>query len=172
MTEYRRATTPTGTYFFTVNLAERQGNDLLLRQADLLRETTRSMRQRRPFEIVAAVILPDHLHMIWRLPPNYADFATRWSLIKGGFSRALPATERRGASRVGKRERGIWQRRYWEHLICDDEDLRRHVQCIHYNPVKHGYVSSPVEWAHNSFHRYVRDGIYPADWGAGEGIHA
>ena len=101
------------------------------------------------------VVLPEHLHAIFTLPPGDADFSMRWRLIKVGFSRALPATERRSVSRMSQGERGIWQRRFWEHAIRDDEDLRRHVEYIHYNPVKHGYVAAPADWPHSSFHRFV-----------------
>ncbi|HEY1077270.1 MAG TPA: transposase [Fontimonas sp.] len=170
MTEYRRAFTPGGSYFFTVNLAQRHHADLLLREIGTLRDAVRRVRQSHPFAIVAAVVLPDHLHMIWRLPEADADYPRRWQLIKGHFSRALKIDERRSASRLRKRERGIWQRRYWEHLIRDDDDLCRHVEYIHYNPVKHGHVMRPYDWPHSSFRRYVRQRLYPADWGASAAI--
>lgn len=170
MTECRRAFIPGGSYFFTVNLAQRHDNDLLVREVRTLRAAIRSVRMAHPFEIIAAVILPEHLHMIWSLPEADAGFPKRWNQIKGRFSRGLPAGEQRGESRVTKRERGIWQRRYWEHAIRDEEDLRRHVEYIHYNPVKHGHAVSPAAWPHSSFHRYVRQGIYPVDWGASEEI--
>ncbi len=123
MTEYRRACIPGGSYFSTVNLAQRHANDLLLREIKALRAAIRSVRMAHPFEIIAAVILPEHLHMIWSLPKADADFPKRWNQIKGRFSRALPTGEQRGDSRANKRERGIWQRRYWEHAIRDEEDL-------------------------------------------------
>jgi len=142
--QYRRANTKGGTYFFTVNLADRK-QDLLVQHIDILREAVRIIRQRHPFEITAMVVLPDYLHAIWRLPQEDADFAMRWSLIKAAFSRALPKVEQIRASRQKKRERGIWQRRYWEHLIRDEEDLAKHMDYIHFNPVKHGYVSHAVD---------------------------
>jgi putative transposase len=108
--------------------------------------------------------LPDHVHAVWALPDGDADFSTRWSLIKSGFSRGLDALPR-SASKVGKREKGIWQRRYWEHAIRDDADLEQHVNYIHFNPVKHGYVTRVVDWPHSSFHRYVEQGLLVADWG-------
>lgn len=111
------------------------------------------------------VVLPDHLHAIWRLPDGDADFPTRWALIKAGFSRGLPKTEAIRASRSGKRERGIWQRRYWEHQIRDDDDLARHVAYVHFNPVKHGYVGQAVDWPYSSIHRFIRAGTIPATWG-------
>ncbi|HTE14361.1 MAG TPA: transposase [Burkholderiales bacterium] len=110
------------------------------------------------------VILPEHLHAIWVLPPGDANFPTRWALIKAGFSRGLPANERISSSRQGKGERGIWQRRYWEHLIRDDEDYTRHVDYIHYNPVKHSHVASAADWPHSSIHRYIQAGMVPPDW--------
>ncbi len=160
---YRRADVAGGTFFFTVNLAERSA-DLLVRHVDVLRTTVRRVRHAHPFEIVAMVVLPDHLHAVWALPGGDRDYPMRWSLIKAGFSRALPATERINVARLRKRERGIWQRRYWEHQIRDDHDLSRHVDYIHINPVKHGHVSRAVDWPHSSIHRYIRAGILPENW--------
>jgi putative transposase len=164
MTEYRRAKLEGATYFFTVNCAERHGNHLLVDSIDLLRQIFRKVKSEHPFEIDAIVVLPEHLHCIWTLPPGDADYQTRWALIKAGFSRAIPAGERQSASRIKRGERGIWQRRYWEHLIRDDQDFERHVDYIHWNPVKHGWVRRVGDWPHSSFHAYVRRGIYPADW--------
>ena len=160
---YRRANVPGATYFFTVNLANRKSS-LLVENIDLLKESIRRIKIAHPFEIDAMVVLPDHLHAIWTLPLYDADFATRWTLIKAGFSRGLPKVERISASRKSKGERGIWQRRYWEHLTRDDEDFAHHVDYIHYNPVKHGYVAHAADWPHSSIHRYIRDGLIPADW--------
>jgi putative transposase len=168
MATFRRATIKGGTYFFTAALADRRG-DLLVRHVDLLRRSYRVTKQRLPFETIAICILPDHLHAIWALPENDADFARRWNLIKSGFSRALPATASRSASMISKREKGIWQRRYWEHNIRDERDLERHVHYIHFNPVKHGHVTRVCDWAHSSFHRYVERGDLPADWGGDVG---
>jgi putative transposase len=163
---YRRADVPGATYFFTVNLADRS-NTLLVDYVAVLREAVRVVKQRHPFYIDAFVVLPDHLHALWTLPDDDADFATRWMLIKAGFSRHIPGGERRSPSRVGKGERGIWQRRYWEHLIRDEGDYRRHVDYIHYNPVKHGYVPCAADWPHSSIHRYIREGAIGRDWGGG-----
>lgn len=124
----------------------------------------------RPFAMPAIVVLPDHLHCLWRLPSGDCDFPTRWRLIKSRFSRAWPGIERCSRSRSSKKERGIWQRRYWEHLIRDDEDYRRHVEYIHYNPVKHGYVAKPGLWSHPSFARWVAGGVYPQDWGSADAV--
>ena len=168
MRTYVRARVPGGTYFFTVNLAERRGNRLLVDRIDLLRQAFAQTMRERPFRMPAVVVLPDHMHCLWQLPHGDDDFSTRWRLIKSRFSRALPKLERRTESRVGKRERGIWQRRYWEHLIRDDADLLRHVDYIHYNPVKHGYVSEPRLWPFSSFRKWVEKGRYPADWGASD----
>jgi|SRR5450631_598305 putative transposase len=163
MTNYRRNFVHGGTFFFTVNLAERR-LALLTEHVDLLRTAFRETRSSHPFSVEAAVVLPDHLHAIWTLPDGDADFATRWRLIKSSFSRALPHDERISASRERKAERGVWQRRYWEHTIRDETDFARHVDYIHINPVKHGYVTRVRDWPHSSFHRMVRDGIYPEDW--------
>lgn len=164
MPNYRRAFIPGGTWFFTVNLLERRSNDLLLREIDLLRTTVKQVRERHPFEIDAWVVLPDHLHCVWTLPPGDADFSLRWRLIKSAFSRALPKTERRSSVRKAAGERGIWQRHYWEHFIRDDSDYQRHVDYVHVNPVKHDYVSRVADWPYSTFHRYVERGIYPLDW--------
>jgi len=167
MPDYRRYRVPGGTYFFTVNLLERRPNDLLTRHIDALRCVLRNVRKRWLFHTDAWVVLPDHLHCVWILPPGDDDFTNRWRLIKQEFSKGLPATERRSAVRVARGERGIWQRRFWEHAIRDDKDYAAHVDYCHINPVKHGYVRRVAEWPYSTFHRYVEVGIYPPDW-AGE----
>ena len=131
MPDYRCAYHPGGTYFFTVNLLRRTDNDLLTRCIDLLRDAVRSVRRDHPFEIHGWVVLPDHLHCVLQLPEGDADFTVRWRLIKAGFSRSLPNTERRSAVR---------QRRFWEHLIRDEADYAAHMDYVHINPVKHGWV--------------------------------
>ena len=161
---YRRANIEGGTYFFTVNLAQRD-RALLVEQAEILQTAIRETKARHPFHIDAFVILPDHLHTIWTLPAEDRDYPTRWMLIKAGFSRRISASERRSKSRINKGERGIWQRRYWEHLIRDEEDYTKHVDYIHYNPVKHGHVTRAQDWPHSTFHRFVAQGVYPPDWG-------
>jgi len=135
MTNYRRNFIRGASFFFTVNLADRRSR-LLIERVDLLRGAFRYTRARHPFVIEAIVVLPDHLHAIWTLPDGFADFALRWRLIKSAFSRALPHRERISESRTAKGERGIWQRRYWEHTLRDEKDFARHVDYIHYNPVK------------------------------------
>jgi len=163
MTNYRRNFVPGGSYFFTVNLVERR-SQFLVEQIDLLRAALRYTRMRHPFAIEAIVVLPDHLHSIWTLPEDDADYATRWRLIKAKFSRDLPSCERTSISRFSKGERGIWQRRYWEHTLRDEADFARHVDYIHFNPVKHGYVNRVKDWQYSSFHRMVRLGLCPEDW--------
>ena len=163
MTNYRRSNIAGATYFFTVNLADRSSR-LLTEHIVLLRNAFEYARNRHFFTIDAIVILPDHLHTIWTLPAGDSDFALRWRLIKTAFSRSLPRGEHCSASRKDKGERGIWQRRYWEHLIRDEEDFARHADYIHINPVKHGWAKQVAEWSHSSFHRHVRAGILPMDW--------
>ncbi|BCD84985.1 transposase [Pseudomonas solani] len=160
---YRRSFVPGGTYFFTVNLADRSSG-LLTQHIDLLRLAFRQVRARHPFEIPAMVVLPDHLHAIWTLPEGDADFSLRWAQIKGSFSRCVPERGWVSRSRRDKRERGIWQRRFWEHQIRDEQDLARHVDYIHINPVKHGHVRRAVDWPYSSIHRFIRDGRLSADW--------
>ena len=162
MPQYRRAKIEGSVFFFTVVLAERPSN-LLFEEIERLRQSYRAVQQRRPFETIAVCILPDHLHALWALPESDADFSTRWSLIKSGFSRGLDA-QTRSASKIVKREKGIWQRRYWEHAIRDNADLDRHVDYIHFNPVKHGHTLRVRDWPFSSFHRWVRLGAYPVDW--------
>jgi putative transposase len=163
MTDYRRNFVPGGSFFFTVNLADRRLS-LLTTHIDVLRAAFREIHLRHPFTIDAIVVLPDHLHTVWTLPEGDADFATRWRLIKSTFSRNTPPGERISASRAAKGERGIWQRRYWEHTIRDEEDFARHVDYVHINPVKHGLVTRVRDWRLSSFHRMVKLGVYPEAW--------
>ena len=149
--QYRRAKTAGGSYFFTVNLADRN-RTLLIDHVDILRGVIRHVKAKHPFHIDAMVVLPDHLHSLWTLPVGDHDYPTRWMLIKAGFSRRMAATERRNLSRKTKGERGIWQRRYWEHQIRDENDFARHVDYIHYNPVKHGHVTDAIDWPYSSIH--------------------
>ncbi len=166
MSNYRRHFVPGGTFFFTVNLADRRSS-LLIDRIDLLRAAIKEIRQRFPFTLEAIVVLPDHLHSIWTLRDGDDDYATRWRMIKSVFSRGIEPEEHRSKSRMAKSERGIWQRRYWEHTLKDERDFNRHCDYIHCNPVKHGYVNSAKEWAFSSFHRFVERGVYPIDWGGG-----
>src|SRR5215203_4056356 len=164
MSSYRRARLEGGTFFFTVTLAQRP-SDLLVSQIDLLRKAYSSVQKQYPFETIAICILPDHLHAIWSLPEGGSDFALRWNLIKSRFSRKLPPASSRSLSKISKREKGIWQRRYWEHTIRDKNDLTRHIHYVHFNPLKHGLVTRVCDWPHSSFHQYVARGELPADWG-------
>jgi putative transposase len=145
MTNYRRNFLSGGSFFFTVNLAQRRLR-LLTTHIDLLRQAFRDVRRRHAFDLQAIVVWPDHLHAVWTLPVGDSDFALRWRLIKTIFSRGLPVGERISASRAGKGERGLWQRRYWEHTLRDEGDLARHVDYIHFNPVKHGHVNRVKDW--------------------------
>ena len=163
MPNYRRAFIPGGCWFFTVNLLERR-RTLLVDHIDSLRESIAKTRHKYPFEIDAFVVLPNHLHAIWTLPPGDADFSTRWRLIKTAFAKSLPKQERLSAVRKARNERGIWQRRFWEHTLRDERDLQAHVDYIHYNPVKHGLVTRVSDWPYTSFHRFVRMGWLSADW--------
>lgn len=165
MPNYRRVWVPGGTYFFTVNLLERDRR-LLVDRIDVLRAAFSEARKARAFRIDAAVVMPDHLHCVWTLPTGDSDNATRWRHIKSTFSRALSAGERRSTRRIAKAERGIWQRRYWEHLIRDERDLAAHIDYVHFNPVKHGHVTRVAEWPYSTFHRYVASGHLPVDWAA------
>ena len=162
--DYRRHCIPGGCFFFTVNLLKRRRNDLLTQRIDLLRSAVRTVHRARPFRIDAWVVLPDHLHCVWTLPAGDDDFSTRWRLIKTIFARSLAADERRSDARKRHRERGIWQRRFWEHSIRDDADFAAHVDYVHFNPVKHGYVEHVADWPYSTFKACVRRGLYPAAW--------
>lgn len=168
MPNYRRTWHPGGIYFVTVNLLERRGNDLLTRHVDALREIVREIRERHPFRIHGWVVLPDHFHWVIELPAGDADFATRWRLIKAGFSKSLPKAEHLSTVRARRGERGIWQRRYWEHVIRDEADYRAHMDYVHINPVKHGLVHRVADWPHSTFHLLVDAGVYPRDWAGGD----
>lgn len=183
MPRYRRIRQPGGTYFFTVNLAQR-GDDLLLREIDLLRAAMRATLADRPVRIDAMVVLPDHLHAVWTLPKGDADYSTRWGAIKARFVQGLrragvgpppdlpPVVSGRYAGlkpglRTNKREAGIWQRRFWEHTIRNEADFRRHVAYCWGNPVKHGLVARPMDWPFSSIHRDHARGLVPPGWTGG-----
>ncbi|MFK5950825.1 MAG: transposase [Methylococcales bacterium] len=166
MTNYRRIYTPGASWFFTVNLLKRQNNPLLIENIKVLRSAFSEVKAKHPFRIDAVVILPDHLHCIWTLPEGDTNYSTRWNLLKGKFSRSLAKGEQLSNSRIKRRERGIWQRRFWEHMLRNEEDFNRHLDYIHWNPVKHGYVSNVMDWPHSSFHKYVKMGWHPKNWGS------
>ncbi len=169
---YRRATTPGATYFFTVVTYQRQRVFHVPETIDSLRQAFRTVKATHPFTIEAIVVLPDHLHCVWSLPPGDADFSTRWRLIKTTFTRACPERykRQRNDSRLDKKEQAVWQRRFWEHQIRDEPDLKHHIDYIHYNPVHHQLVKHPKDWQYSSFHGYVNRGIYEVDWGAEDTI--
>jgi putative transposase len=167
MVVYRRNFIPGGTFFFTVTLADRRSR-VLVDRIDLLRNALRASRRERPFAIDAIVILPDHLHSIFTLPSDDPDFSGRWRRIKGHFSSALIDA----SIELKRRPNGdlaLWQRRFWEHTIRDEADFARHVDYIHFNPVKHAFVRWVRDWPYSSFHRYVKDGILPNDWAGDAG---
>ena len=168
MPNYTRAYIPGGTFFFTVALLERKRR-LLTDHIESLREAFRNVQAKRPFTINAIVVLPDHLHCIWTLPTDDADYSTRWRLIKTRFARNVPTGERLSARRCETGERGIWQRRFWEHGIRDGRDSSAHVDYIQYNPVKHGHARAPVDWPYSSIHRYIERGDLAEDWAADPG---
>lgn len=165
---YRRANIKGATYFITVNLEDRRVN-LLTTHIDLLRNAFRLTKSRHAFHIDAMVVLPDHFHLLMTLPVGDANFSQRISAIKSAFSKHIPKHESINTSRSAKRERGIWQRRFWEHLIRDDADFANHVDYIHINPVKHRHVLRAADWPHSSIHRYIAEGQVDANWATGEG---
>ena len=169
MSRYRRASAAGASYFFTVVAYRRQ--PILCNETvrNALRSAIETVRASRPFVIDAWVLLPDHLHCVWTLPDDDADFSTRWMMIKRAVSLACREDYRRAclmtASKLKHRESTIWQRRFLEHQIRNEDDLVRHVNYIHFNPVKHGHVQHAIDWPYSTFHRYVRDGVYAHDWG-------
>ena len=164
MVLYRRQRLPGGTYFFTLTLADRSSL-LLIEHIASLRSAYASVCERHPFrtDAIVIVILPDHLHCLWTLPEGDTDYSMRWRLIKTRFTAALAAAGITAARRR-QNERAIWQPRFWEHLIRDEEDLRHHIDYIHVNLIKHGLVAHIADWPHSSFHRYRKRGMLPKDW--------
>ncbi|MBI2909518.1 MAG: transposase [Chloroflexi bacterium] len=169
MPDYRRSLSKGGTFFFTVVTYRRHPVFKAEVNVELLRQSFKKTIAAHPFAIDAIVILPDHLHTLWTLPDHDSDYSTRWRLIKSAFSRHYTGSAAGGVSEsmLGKSEKGIWQRRFWEHLIWDDTDFGRHCDYIHYNPVKHGIVASPIEWKYSSFRSFVERGFYATNWGDG-----
>lgn len=165
MSNYIRSQVKGATYFFTLTLAQRN-TSLLTDNIDLLRLAYQRASRLHPFTTLAICILPDHLHAIWKMPADDGDYALRWRIIKSQFSRNFNANAQRSNSKIKHREKGIWQHRYWEHQIRDDNDLQRHVDYIHYNPVKHGLVNLVKDWPHSTFHRYVKQGMCTQSWGS------
>lgn len=166
MPNYIRDYVPGATYFFTATLQDR-GSRILVDQVGELRAACRDVVRRHPFRIDAMVVLPEHIHALWTLPVEDADFSTRWMLLKQAFTRRVG---QQTAARGTKGERSLWQRRFWEHRIQDEEDLNRHVDYIHFNPVKHGWVLRARDWPYSSLHRFVREGRLPQDWGISAAI--
>lgn len=160
--DYRRHYVPGGRYFFTVVTEGRR--PLLVENIERLRTAVRRVRERYPFAVEAMVVLPDHLHTLWRLPEGDSEYSLRWMVLKRVFSSGLPR-QPTSVSQAGKREKGIWQRRFWEHSIRDVDDWRRHMDYIHFNAVKHGYADSPLAWPHSSFAHWVGRGLYELGWG-------
>ena len=173
MSRYRRAITGS-TFFFTVVAHRRRPIFCNPAIRASLHQAIRFVRATRPFVIDAWVVLPDHMHCIWTLPEDDANYSNRWFAIKrfvsSGAGHALHDPSLLTASRRKHRESTIWQRRFWEHQIQDEDDFERHMDYIHFNPVKHKYVQQVREWPHSTFHRYVRDGVYPSNWGGRPGI--
>jgi putative transposase len=162
MARYLRPKVTGPQIFFTLAL-EQRGEDRLLRHIDDLRDAVRMTQNSRPFRIDAMVVLPDHLHAIWTLPPQDRDFATRWGSIKALFSMRQEAGAQR-ASHLKRREKAIWQRRFWEHHIRDECDLAAHMGYCWANPVKHGLVARAVDWPFSSIHREIKRGKVDPSW--------
>ena len=166
---YRRVYIEGGCYFFTVATEKRRKIFADDDNVKRLRAAFKTVMEKRPFVIDAAVVLPDHLHFIWTLPEHDSDYSTRWRLIKTAFTKQLTQPFLvENTNRNKKRQQDIWQHRGWEHCVRDERDLQQHIDYIHYNPVKHGYVKRASDWQYSSIHRYIRTGVLDKDWGAGE----
>ena len=172
MPNYRRVLIPGITYFFTVVTYKRRKILVIPEGRQMLRDVVDEVRQLRPFTVCGWVLLPDHIHCIWTLPENDCDYSKRWGMIKAGFSKRAKNLFHRNEwmtdSKRKHREATIWQRRFWEHMIRDEDDFRRHMDYIHFNPVKHGLVKRVRDWPYSTFHRCVKNGDYPPDWGGDE----
>ncbi|MEW9919106.1 transposase [Marimonas sp. MJW-29] len=169
MSSYIRRRTPGATYFFTLRLADRHG-DLLTRRIDDLRRAMREVLAHRPFRIDAITVLPAAIHTLWTLPPGDADYSSRIVMLKSHFSRAQPLPSHRTPSQIRRGEKGIWQRRFWEHEIRDAEDYARHRDMIYLSPVQAGLCPRPQDWPHTSLHRDLKNGPappHPIGFGAG-----
>ena len=172
MSDYRRSRIAGGTYFFTVVTQERR--PILTTEAvrTALREAIQQARTTLPFQIDAWVLLPDHLHCIWTLPEGDSDFSARWAIVKRRVSECCTTVVNspESDSERKRNERAFWQRRFWEHQIRNDDDLTKHLDYIHWNPVKHRLVKAVKDWPYSSFHKYVARGLYPDNWGGGKSV--
>jgi putative transposase len=168
MPKYQRWYRDGGTYFFTVKTYKQQGFLCESFARTALRSAIEQTRAEKPFQIVSWVLLPDHLHTIWNMPKDDDDFSIRWSMINRRFTQQWLTQHQPSVQLTArmqhKREPGVWQRRFWEHLIRDQADMANHMDYIHYNPVKHGLVECPHDWPHSTFHRWVKEGAYRTDW--------
>jgi putative transposase len=168
MSDYRRMYEPGGMFFFTVVTHQRRKLFSHNKACSYLHDSIRQVQLKYPFEIVAIVLLPDHLHCIWKLPDSDKNFSSRWACIKKEFSKLWIASggseTEISEARRNHREAGVWQRRFWEHRIKNEDDFINHINYIHYNPVKHGMVHCPHQWEHSSFHRWVKDEYYKLNW--------
>jgi len=169
MSHYRRYFIPGGTYFFTLVVHERRPILTTSMARPSLRQAFRTVRKNRPFALVALALMPDHLHTVWTLPRGDSDYPTRWAQIKESFTRSFLASGgaegSKSVSRMKRRERAVWQRRFWEHTVRDEDDLQRCIDYVHWNPVKHGLVKRVQDYPWSSFHRFVKLGDYDLAWG-------
>ena len=171
MLDYRRSKIAGGSFFFTLVTFNRLPIFTAEPARAILHSAWIEVQERFPFQTDAVVLLPDHIHCIWTLPDGNGNFSARWNAIKRLFTQGylvqIGPGETRNASRQKRGEAAVWQRRFWEHMLRDNVDLNRHLDYIHYNPVKHGLVKKAGDWPWSSFHRYVKMGFYTPDWGEG-----
>jgi putative transposase len=165
MPDYRRNRVPGGTFFFTVNLANRR-SDLLVREIETLRASIRAVREATPFHVDAWVVLPEHMHCIWTLPDGDTNYSGRWREIKKRFTKAVSNVEVSRPEDLARQGRGVWQKRFWEHTVRDERDYAAHMDYVHFNPVKHGLVTNPAAWPYSTFQKCVALGLYDEAWGS------
>lgn len=166
MPNYLRYHLPNHLVFITLVTADRK--PFLLNYLSQFRTSIEQVKNKHPFNITAMVVLPDHCHFIMKMPENDCDFSNRINQIKGKFSRLILDQTILSQSRINRQERGVWQRRFWDHVIRDQDDFKRHMDYIHYNPVKHRYVNACKDWPYSSFHRLVKEGLYDENWATNE----
>ena len=166
MANYRRLYVKGGTYFFTVVTQDRRHIFTEEKSTQMLRSAFKVVMDKNPFQVESIVVLPDHIHCIWTLPRDDHDFSKRWKGIKYRFSSNYKSSFATSDSMKKKKEKGLWQRRFWEHLIRDQDDFNRHIDYIHYNPVKHKLARSAVDWPYSSFKQFMMQGIYEKNWGS------
>ena len=168
MPDYRRYFNPGAAIFFTVITHDRRLILCTEKGRDFLRQAIQNVKKDRPFESIAFALMPEHFHCLWKLPDEDGNFSVRMACIKKMFTRLwLENGEDQcdiSKARKKHREKGVWQKRFWEHTIRNEDDFINHVNYIHYNPVKHNLAKCPHAWPYSTFHQWMKDGYYKKEW--------